>query len=213
MRVRGAGVGESLVMRRRDAVALHESLGEILRRLELGGFLRRSEDPQVRVAERIDHARGERPLGAYDGRVDAFVLGEPDELRDQVDVDVEESVLTRGSGVAGSDVDTRNPGRLRQPPGDGMLAPAGADHQEFQCRKCRMPVNTIAMPCSSAAAITSLSRTLPPGWITALAPAWATTSKPSRKGKKASEATTEPRSDKPAVFALIAAMRVESTRL
>ena len=33
-----------------------------------------------------------------------------------------------------------------------------------------MPVNTIAMPRSSAAAITSSSRTLPPGWMTAAAP-------------------------------------------
>ena len=32
-----------------------------------------------------------------------------------------------------------------------------------QCRKCRIPVNTIAIPCSSAAAITSSSRMEPPG--------------------------------------------------
>src|SRR6478609_7780242 len=51
------------------------------------------------------------------------------------------------------------------------------------------------------------------GWITAFAPAPATTSRPSRNGKNASEAATEPRSDRPAFFALIAAMRVESTRL
>ena len=51
-----------------------------------------------------------------------------------------------------------------------------------------MPVNTIAMPRSSAAAITSSSRTLPPGWITATAPLSATTSSPSRNGKNASDA-------------------------
>ena len=39
-----------------------------------------------------------------------------------------------------------------------------------QCRKCRMPVNTIAMSCSSAAAMTSASRLEPPGWITARMP-------------------------------------------
>src|SRR5262249_12592648 len=39
-----------------------------------------------------------------------------------------------------------------------------------QCRKCRTPVNTIATPRSSAAAITSESRIEPPGWITQLAP-------------------------------------------
>ena len=34
-----------------------------------------------------------------------------------------------------------------------------------------MPVNTIAMPAASAAAMTSSSRIEPPGWITAVAPA------------------------------------------
>ena len=33
---------------------------------------------------------------------------------------------------------------------------------------------------------------MPPGWMTAVAPAWATTSRPSGNGKKASEAATEP---------------------
>ena len=55
-----------------------------------------------------------------------------------------------------------------------------------------MPVKTMARPASSAAAITSSSRSEPPGWITAVAPASAAASSPSAKGKKASEATTEP---------------------
>ena len=55
-----------------------------------------------------------------------------------------------------------------------------------------MPVNTMARPASSAAAITSSSRIEPPGWITAVAPASATTCSPSAKGKKASDAATEP---------------------
>ena len=55
-----------------------------------------------------------------------------------------------------------------------------------------MPVNTMAMPASSAALITSSSRIEPPGWITAVAPASIATSKPSANGKNASEATTEP---------------------
>ena len=43
---------------------------------------------------------------------------------------------------------------------------------------------------------------LPPGWMTATAPLSATTSRPSRNGKNASEATTEPASDRPAVLRL-----------
>ena len=63
-------------------------------------------------------------------------------------------------------------------------------------------MNTIATPCSSAAAITSSSRTLPPGWMTAVAPACTTTSRPSRKGKNASEATAEPARAEPGVLRL-----------
>ena len=92
--------------------------------------------------------------------------------------------------------------------------------QSPQCRKCRVPVNTIATSCSSAARITSSSRIEPPGWITALAPASMATSRPSANGKNASDATTEPcvsgagrPSASAASCALRAAMRAESTRL
>ncbi len=78
----------------------------------------------------------------------------------------------------------------------------------------------MASPASSAAAMTSSSRTEPPGWITAVAPASAAGSRPSGKGKKASEAHTEPTvrgSAQPAAcaasLALLAAIRAESTRL
>src|SRR2546429_596424 len=73
-----------------------------------------------------------------------------------------------------------------------------------------MPVNTMARPRRSAAAITSGSRTDPPGWTTAVAPALAASSTPSGKGKNASEATTLPVSG---VCAFITAIFTESTRL
>ena len=83
-----------------------------------------------------------------------------------------------------------------------------------------MPVKTIASPLASAAAMTSSSRIEPPGWITAVAPASAAASRPSAKGKNASEATTEPAtpaSGHPAASAASrdfhAAMREESMRL
>ena len=74
------------------------------------------------------------------------------------------------------------------------------------------------MPCSSAAAITSASRTDPPGWTTAVAPAAATASSPSRNGKKASDAATVPASGRaPASIcqplAFMVATRTASTRL
>ena len=81
--------------------------------------------------------------------------------------------------------------RVRSSSGFRVRAP----NREAQCLKCRRPVNTIAIPCSSAAAITSASRTEPPGCTTAVAPAAATASRPSRNGKNASDAATDPRSD------------------
>jgi hypothetical protein len=84
-----------------------------------------------------------------------------------------------------------------------------------QCRKWRVPVNTIAIPAASATAITSASRIEPPGWMTAVAPASIAASRPSAKGKKASEATTEPMvcgSGQPAASAASATLRPASQR-
>src|SRR6185295_11515013 len=129
-------------------------------------------------------------------------------------VDVGHAVFECGAGIAGCDEHPGNARRLRELPCQRILAAAAAHDEEFhQCRKWRWPVKTIATPRASAAAITSSSRRLPPGWITAAAPASAMRSSPSRNGKNASDATTEPASDRFAFFALIAAMRAESTRL
>ena len=83
----------------------------------------------------------------------------------------------------------------------------------YQCRKCRAPVNAIAIPRSSAAAMTSGSFTEPPGWMAAVAPASAAASRPSGNGKKASLHTTLPASGSFASPAFHTAMRLESTRL
>jgi len=52
-----------------------------------------------------------------------------------------------------------------------------------QCRKWRRPVATIAMPAASAAAMTSSSRTEPPGWMIAATPASIASCGPSANGK------------------------------
>ena len=72
-------------------------------------------------------------------------------------------------------------------------ADAARPEPRLQCRKWRTPVSTMAMPARSAAAITASSLTLPPGWMAAVAPAAMAVSRPSAKGKKASEATTQGR--------------------
>ena len=58
-----------------------------------------------------------------------------------------------------------------------------------QWRKWRRRVNTIAMPGASAAAITSASRTEPPGWMTRRDAGRAASSGPSGNGKNASDAS------------------------
>ena len=93
----------------RDGVAGHEALGEILGGLELRGFPGRPEYLQAAGAEDIDHAGGERRLGA-----DVFQL-----------------VLARRAGIAGGDIHLLQSGRLRQLPGHGVLAAAGTDNEEF----------------------------------------------------------------------------------
>ena len=66
-----------------------------------------------------------------------------------------------------------------------------------------MPVKTIARFSRSAAAMTSSSRTDPPGWMIAVAPFRAASSTPSGNGKKASEPTTVPASGRTALAAPI----------
>src|SRR5262249_16812753 len=108
----------------------------------------------------------------------------------------------------------------REPAGGfGEELRACAPPAQAQCLKCLVSVNTMAMPWSSAALITSSSRTEPPGWITAVAPASTPARRPSAKAENASDATTEPlgRGCNPAALAassaLRAAMRAESIRL
>ena len=57
--------------------------------------------------------------------------------------------------------------------------------------KCRIPVKAITRPALFAASIIFLSFIEPPGWIIASTPTSASSSIPSVKGKKASDAATE----------------------
>lgn len=69
-------VAEGLVFGGRDAVALHEGLGEILGRFELRGGAGRPEDAQALGAEQVDDAGGQRRFRPDHGEVHAFALGE-----------------------------------------------------------------------------------------------------------------------------------------
>src|SRR5262249_21268737 len=61
-----------------------------------------------------------------------------------------------------------------------------------QCRKCRLPVKTMAAPAASTAARTSSSRFDPPGCTSTVTPASSASCGPSANGKNASLASTAP---------------------
>lgn len=128
---RGSGVGEGRVVGGRNAVALHERLGEVFRRFELRGALRGPEDAQPPRAEEVDDAGGQRSFRADDGERDFLALGERGERPEIGDRDVLEAALACGAAVAGRDVDDLHARRARQPPRERMLAPARADHEDL----------------------------------------------------------------------------------
>ena len=75
---------------------------------------------------------------------------------------------------------------------------ATGERRNGQWEKCRAPVRYIVTPAASAAAITSSSRTDPPGCATAETPASSRTCSPSANGKNASDAATDPAARSPA---------------
>ena len=66
----------------------------------------------------------------------------------------------------------------------------------------------MTIPAALAASMTSWSRTEPPGWTTAVTPALVSDSRPSAKGKKASDAAAAPWENSPA---LVVAMPAATT--
>ena len=103
-------VGEGDVERRRDAVALHEVLGEGLGALELRGRLGRAEDAQAARAEFVDHPGRQRSLGADHGERDLLGLREVGQRLHVGHRHVDQAVVERGAAVAGSHVDLLHTG-------------------------------------------------------------------------------------------------------
>jgi hypothetical protein len=101
--VGGGGVGEGLVLGRRDLVALQELLGEVLGAFELGGEPGRPEDRQAGGAEGVHDAGGQRRLGADHGEGDLLGPDEVDQRRDGGDGHVLDAGLAGGAGVARRD--------------------------------------------------------------------------------------------------------------
>ena len=135
VRVRRPRIGERAVSGGRNAVPRHESLGVILRRLELRGRAGRSEDPQARGPEVIDDPGRERRLGPDDRQRNGLALRKIDQLTRVRDRNVGKRRVVRRAGVPGRDIDAGHARRLREPPRERVLAPAAADHQDVHRRR------------------------------------------------------------------------------
>ena len=188
--------------RGRDPVALQEVLGEGLGTLELRAGLARAEAAQARA--RRTRRRCRPPAAPRDRRSSARSGSLLRELQQPRRSSAATSTLRTRAARApcrrcpAPRSTSRHARRLCALPRQRVLTAARPPtmstlHRLAQCRKWRMPVKTMAIPCSLAAAMTSASRIEPPGWITAVMPCSAATSTPSRNGKNASDATTEPR--------------------
>ncbi len=124
-------VGEDAVAGGRDTVSGQEVFGEGLRALQLRRLTGGSEDGQPGVQKGVDDARDQWRFGAHDRQVDGRLLGEIQQTGNVfgTDVDVAQTGLARGSGIAGCHEYGFNCGRLCRPPRQGVLAAASAYHQ------------------------------------------------------------------------------------
>ena len=124
-------IGERPVSCRRHSRPGHQPLGKILARLDRGGRLRVTENPQSRRAEPIDDAGRQRRLRAYDRQVNPPFL-----CKSQQTIDIR--ILQRNTfrlpgdpGIAGRTIDLRHLRRAAQRIYDGVLTPATSYYQYF----------------------------------------------------------------------------------
>src|ERR1700730_2079467 len=195
------------------AARAHRAIFRTVRADRQGHLVRRA------VGDRRDHGDYREPEGGDGGaggvlRGRTGAAGQGEGLVHSLSSLRKQGPIRRGSSIE------HGGSRLESQLTFVVMCPCFRRDDEGQCRKCRTPVNTMAMPASSAAFITSSSRIDPPGWITAVAPASIATNSPSANGKNASDATTEPLvmgcasfASSAASCALRAAIRAESTRL
>ena len=128
----GSGIGEHLVLRRRDAVLLHEVFGKRLRSFDFCRELRRAERPDARRRQIVNDAARKRRLRTDDDEIDAFFLGESDDRRVVRRRDLRHAFSDRRhAGVARNRVELFRPLALLELPRERMFASAAADDQNL----------------------------------------------------------------------------------
>ena len=129
--VRCSGIGEGLVFGGRNAVALHESLGESFGAFQLRCGLGRAKNAQPVGPEFVHDAGGQWLLGA-NHRQCYLVRCRPLAQRLYIrDVDVFKPRIQRCTAIAGGYINRLYFGRLRQFPCQGMFAATTTDYQNF----------------------------------------------------------------------------------
>ena len=110
---------------------LHEGFGKGLGTFELRGRTRGTENAQAVSTKLSDHASGQGGFGAHHRQANALGL-RPFAQRTHIgDGNVLQILVTRSAAVSGGHIHGLYLGRLRQLPGQGMLAAAAADDQHF----------------------------------------------------------------------------------
>ena len=127
--------GEGTEPRRRDTVFGHQLLGELLRRLDARGRLRRAEDPQSRRTETVDDTRRQRRFGAYDRQrhvVRQRKIAQSLHLRL---ADRDALGLRRDARIARRAIDRVDPSAARQRIDNGMFAASATHYKNFHGSK------------------------------------------------------------------------------
>ena len=125
-------VSEGVIVRRRNAMAAHEGLGESLGRLQLRCSLGRAKDLQTMVAEFIHHTSSQRCLRADHGQRNAFRLCPFTQRHHIRDVYVLQLAASQcRARIAGCHKHLGCLGRLRQFPRQCVLAATAANHKNF----------------------------------------------------------------------------------
>ena len=124
---------ECPVRGRRNVVARHELLREVLRPLDLRGGLARAERLDARFGERVDDAVDERHLGADEHPVIVVVAHKIDErgLIRRRELQCADALAEFHARVAGRDRDLFDAAAAQQRVGDRMFARAGTDDQNL----------------------------------------------------------------------------------
>ena len=129
--MRGSGIAKGFETGRRNVVACHEPLGEILRTFQLGGRFGRAKDLQATLAKHIDDASSKRRLRTDYRQMDGILCGKVGQCMDVRNRQILEFRFAGGTGVTRCDIDFGDACSLRQLPGQRVFTAARADNENF----------------------------------------------------------------------------------